>query len=155
MNNKQELKITSKGYNEMQKELKHLWKKRKEIIRDLKIAYDFGDLRENSEFDAAKQRQALCDKRIQKVEYILKHATIVNSTEKNRVDIGSKITIEYLEEKEQETYELVGIEEASITEHKISYQSPLGSAVIGKRENEIIKISSPTGEYQVKIIKIF
>lgn len=155
MNNNEEIKITAKGYSELQKELKHLWEQRKEIIKDLKIAYDFGDLRENSEFDAAKEKQALCDKQIKRIEYTLNHATIVNSREKNRICIGSKITIEYLEKKEQETYELVGPNEIGLEDNKISYQSPLGSALIGKKENEIIKISSPIGEYQVKIIKIF
>lgn len=154
MNKEKEIRITSTGYKKLQKELKQLWEKREEIVKDLKIAYDFGDLRENSEFDAAKQRQSLCDKRIKQIEDTLRHATIVNTKNKSIVDIGAKVIVEYLEDKEQITYEIVGKEEVAVEENKVSYESPLGSAVMGKKENDIIAITSPNGEYQVKIIKI-
>lgn len=116
-----EIKITSTGYKKLQKELKQLWKKREEIVKDLKIAYDFGDLRENSEFDSAKLRQEQCDKRIKQIEYILCHATIVNNKNKSIVDIGARVIVEYLEDQEQIIYEIVGKEEVAIEENKIKY----------------------------------
>lgn len=154
MDNKKEIKITVEGYEQLKKELKYLLEKREEIITDLKIAYDFGDLRENSEFDSAKQRQALCDKRIKIIEYTLSHAIIVKHKNKKIVDIGSTVTLEYLEDKSKEIYKIVGPEEISIEENKISYQSPLGKAIMGKKNLDIVTISSPTGDFQVKIIKI-
>ena len=74
-----QIKMTQNGYEQAEKELLNLYEKRRKIIEDLRIAYDFGDLRENSEFDAARDAQNMCDKMIRKLENVLQHVVIVNS----------------------------------------------------------------------------
>lgn len=150
------VKMTAEGYEKAQQELKSLYsEKRPKIIDELKKAYDFGDLRENSEFDAAKEAQAICDKRIHLLEKMLKNVEIVDNNGYDKVNIGSKVKIQFLADCEEEIYELVGPLETSISENKISVESPMGKALYGKRLNAIVEIDSPSGTYKVKIVKIF
>ncbi len=156
MKEPKKLKITPEGYEQIQKELKKLYtEKRVKIIEDLKIAYDFGDLRENSEFDAAKDAQRNCDNQIKRIENLLNHMEIVTEKEKNIVSIGTTVTIEYLADNEKETYKIVSPLEVSPSENKISNESPMGKALYGSKLNDIVEINSPIGKYKIKIIDIF
>ncbi len=149
-----QIKMTQNGYEQAEKELLNLYEKRRKIIEDLRIAYDFGDLRENSEFDAARDAQNMCDKMIRKLENLLQHVVIVNSLEKDFVSLGSIVTIEYLEEGEKETFQIVSSLEISFFDKKISDVSPMGKALYGKKKNSIVEVDGPVGSYKVKIVNI-
>ena len=151
----EKIKMTQDGYENIKKELLKLYQEtRPQIIEQLKIAYEFGDLRENSEFDSAKDAQNLCDLKIKRLENLLKNAIIIKENEKNQVNIGSIVTIRYLEDQEEETYQLVGVTETSSSINKISNVSPMGKALCGAKKGDIISITSPNGEYKVEITKI-
>ena len=149
-----QIKMTQNWYEQAEKELLNLYEKRRKIIEDLRIAHDFGDLRENSEFDAARDAQNMCDKMIRKLENLLQHVVIVNSLEKDFVSLGSIVTIEYLEEGEKETFQIVSSLEISFFDKKISDVSPMGKALYGKKKNSIVEVDGPVGSYKVKIVNI-
>lgn len=147
--------MTREGYKQVEKELLKLYKEtRPKIIADLRIAYDYGDLRENSEFDAARDAQNLCDARIRRLENLLNHALIVDNLDKNRITVGSVVTIEYLNDGELETFQIVSFLETNALGNKISDISPMGSALCGSAVNEIVEIASPNGNYMVKVVRI-
>lgn len=147
--------ITLKGYKNVQKEILRLYQeKRPQIIEDLKVACDFGDLRENSEFDAVKEAQGKCDKRIRELESLLTKAQIIDDYEKGKVCLGSKVTIRNLDTQEEETYNIVSTLEVGLSEGNISVLSPVGKALYNRNLHEVVKIDSPQGQYQVKIMLI-
>lgn len=155
MKKQEKNKITRKGYEKIQKELLKLYQEtRPKVIEQLRIAYDFGDLRENSEFDAAKLEQHLCDQKIKKLENLLSHAIIVDENEVDRVSIGTEVTIEYLEDHELETFQIVGSSETGLDGNQISSESPMGRALFGNKKDDIVEIASPNGIYKVKVISI-
>ena len=148
--------LTEEGYRELEKKLDELkFVKRPEITERIKIARDFGDLSENAEYDAAKNEQARIEGEINEIEATLKFAEIVKSGAANDVvSVGKKVEILDLDFNETFVYEIVGTTEADITKNKISNDSPLGNALIGKKVGEIATVKAPAGEYQVKIIAI-
>ena len=111
-------------------------------------------MRENSEFDAAKNAQNLCDKRIKRLESLLGCAQIVEKLDKDRVMVGSFVTIEYLANCGLETFQIVSALETTSLGNKISDVSPMGKALCGHTWNEVVEISSPSGNYKVKIVRI-
>lgn len=148
--------LTEEGYRELEKKLDELkFVKRPEITERIKIARDFGDLSENAEYDAAKNEQARIEGEIAEIEATLKFAEIVKSGAANDVvSVGKKVEILDVDFNETFVYEIVGTTEADITKNKISNDSPLGNALIGKKVGEIATVKAPAGEYQVKIISI-
>lgn len=147
--------MTREGYEQVEKELLKLYKEtRPKIIADLRIAYDYGDLRENSEFDAARDAQNLCDARIRRLENLLNHALIVDNLDKNRITVGSVVTIEYLNDGELETFQIASFLETNALGNKISAVSPMGSTLCGRSVNEVVEIASPNGNYMVKVVRI-
>ncbi len=155
MADKKELYLTEEGLDEIKKELEELkLVKRPEVISALKDARAQGDLSENAEYDAARTEQAVVEARIKDLETMIERAIVITKTDSDTVTVGSKVTIEYVDDKETEQYLIVGSQEADPFTNKISNESPIAKAIIGKKENDIVSVDSPNGTYDVKIVKI-
>ena len=140
--------LTAEGYTELFNELENLKTvRRKEVAEKIKVALAFGDISENAEYDEAKNEQALVEKRIAKLEMMIKHAKIIEEHKhKETVGIGSKVKIRDIEFDEIMDYNIVGSAEADPFRGKISNVSPLGTALLGKRVGDIIEVASPNGD---------
>lgn len=155
MATKQECYITKEGLEELKNELENLTKvERPEIVNAIKEARALGDLSENAEYHAAKERQGIVEARIHELEYLIEHATIIQEGTSKEVRIGSTVEIKYLEDNEIDEYKIVGSTEADPFENKISNESPIAKVIMGKKVNDIVSVESPTGSYQVQIISI-
>ena len=149
--------LTSEGYLELETELNYLKNdKRNEVLNSLKEARALGDLSENAEYDSAREEQAKLEARIKEVEYILEHATIIDDaqTEKDKVTIGSTVSLQYDGDDEVEEYRIVGSQEADPFNNKISNESPIAMAILGKKVGDMAEVDSPNGTYKVKIVKV-
>lgn len=149
--------MTAEGKAKLEAELEDLkLVKRPEIIERIKIARSYGDLSENSEYDSAKDEQAFVEGRITTIEKMLRFSVIIdsNSVAKDEVSLGKTITIVELPDGDEETYTIVGGAEANPLEGKISNDSPMAQALIGKKLNDEVSIESPGGAYTVKIVAI-
>ena len=152
---KEEILLTPAGYAELEEELNDLRvNKRAENVQAIKEARSHGDLSENSEYDAARDEQAKIEARIQELEYKLENATIIDNTDKSTVNVGCDVTILYVEDEEEDVYSIVGSLEADPFENKISNESPIGSAIIGKKVGDVVDVAANGSSYQVKILKI-
>ncbi len=155
MAKEEEILLTAEGYAELEEELNDLRvNKRAENVQAIKEARSHGDLSENSEYDAARDEQAKIEARIQELEYKLEHATIIDTADKSKVNVGCEVTILYVDDKEEDTYYIVGSLEADPFENKVSNESPIGHALIGHKVGEVIPVDGPNGSYEVKILKI-
>ena len=155
MAKKDEILLTAKGYADLEEELNELrTTKREENIQAIKEARSHGDLSENSEYDAARDEQAKIEARIQELEYKLEHAVIIDNKSTDEVNVGSQVTILYVDDEEEETYSIVGSLEADPFENKISNESPIGAAIMGKKVGDVISVLGPNGSYDVKVLKI-
>ena len=152
---KEEILLTPAGFAELEEELNDLRvNKRAENVQAIKEARSHGDLSENSEYDAARDEQAKIEARIQELEYKLEHATIIDNADKSLVNVGCDVTILYVDDEEEDEYSIVGSLEADPFENKISNESPIGSAIIGKKVGDIVDVSANGSSYKVKILKI-
>lgn len=152
---KEEILLTAAGFAELEEELNDLRvNKRAENVQAIKEARSHGDLSENSEYDAARDEQAKIEARIQELEYKLENATIIDNTDKSTVNVGCEVTILYVDDDEEDVYSIVGSLEADPFENKISNESPIGSAIIGKKVGDIVDVAANGSSYQVKILKI-
>lgn len=155
MNEKKEIFLTKEGLNELQEELKDLKEnKRPEVIVQIKEARAQGDLSENAEYHAAKDKQGQIEARIKELEYLIDNATIISSTKSSTIKIGSTVEIEYVDDKETDTYQIVGSTEADPFENKISNESPIAVAILGKKVGDTVSIESPNGNYDIRIVSI-
>jgi len=151
------IQLTRDGYEKLRKELEYLKKtKRKEISKQLAYARSLGDLRENAEYDAAKQAQGLLEKKIAELEQSLSSAAILDDKriDKNKVFLGAVVKLKDLDSKEEIVYMLVNQEEADISKGKIATASPVGKALLGHKVGDLIKIEVPAGSLQYKIVHI-
>ena len=149
--------LTSEGYLELETELNTLkTEKREEVLKSLKEARALGDLSENSEYDAARDEQAKVEARIKEIEYILEHSSIIEEGKNDGVvTVGSTVTIAYDgDENDTEEYRIVGSQEADPFNNKISNESPIAEAILGKKVGETVEVASPNGTYKVKITKV-
>ena len=152
---KEEILLTAAGFAEFEAELNDLRvNKRAENVQAIKEARSHGDLSENSEYDAARDEQAKIEARIQELEYKLEHATIIDNKDKSTVNVGCEVTILYVDDEEEDVYSIVGSLEADPFENKISNESPIGSAIIGKKVGDVVDVNANGSSYQVKILKI-
>ena len=146
--------LTSEGFLELENELNDLkLNKRPEVIKALKEARALGDLSENADYDAARNEQAQIEGRIRELEYKLENCKIADGSKKDVVMVGHTVTIEY-EDGEVENYKIVGSLEADPFNNKVSNESPIGSAIINQKIGTTVSVSSPNGDYKVKITKI-
>lgn len=152
---KEEHFITLKGLDKLKNELENLKTVvRPEVIEQIKDARAQGDLSENAEYHAAREKQSQVEARINELEYLVENSIIIEEGTSDKVTIGSTFEIEYLDDEEKEEYKIVGSTEADPFENKISNESPIAVAVIGKKKGEIVTVISPSGNYKIKIIDI-
>lgn len=151
--------LTKEGYKKLQDELDELRNvKRKEVAERLHEAAEnsLGEFVEDPEFEAAKNEQSFVEGRIKELQTLLANATVIddgNRKKSDSVEIGSKVTVKQGNRKPEE-YRIVGAAEASPREGKISHESPLGRALMGKKKGEDAEIQAPSGSFKVKIVKI-
>lgn len=149
--------MTAEGKEKLQAELKNLkLVKRPEVIERIKVARSFGDLSENSEYDAAKDEQSHLEDRIAQVEEILKYAQVVDaeSVDPNEVSVGKTITYTEVGTDDPETYTIVGSDESDPLNGKISNDSPIAQALLGKKKGETVSITTPGGKFDVVINEV-
>lgn len=149
--------MTVEGKQRLEEELENLKiNKRKEIVERIKIARSYGDLSENSEYESAKDEQAFVEGRISTLEKMIRLAEIIDDKdiEADVVSLGRKVTFTELPNQEEEEYSIVGSAEADPLQGKISNDSPIAKALLGKRVGDQVTISTPGGDMIVKIIKV-
>jgi transcription elongation factor GreA len=148
--------LTSEGAERLRIELADLkGPRREEISKRLRDAISNGDLSENADYHKAKEDQAFLEGRIQELEYLLKNATIVKESDRpfERAEVGAKITVQE-EDYPPETYLLVGAKEADPRSGRISHESPIGSALLGKKAGDTVVAETPAGKVILKILEI-
>ena len=156
MSNK-EILLTYEGLRKLEEELKYLkGEKRKEIAERIKQALAFGDISENSEYDEAKNEQAQNEMRIMQLENMLKNATVIDEDEVDTavVNLGTKVKILELDSKEEYEYQIVGSTEANPLLARISNESPVGSALMGRKVGETVEILTKGRKKRYKIVEI-
>ena len=147
--------VTREGLEKMQKELDELRStKRAEIAQRLKAAIAMGDLSENSEYDEAKNAQAFLEGRILQLEQQIRTAQVIEKVAKDRVDVGSTVLIEDMEEHLQEKVTIVGSTESNPFEGRISNASPVGRALMGAKAGDTVEAEAPNGVLKYKVISI-
>jgi transcription elongation factor GreA len=150
--------LTPDGLSKLKSELEYLsTEKRREVAARIKEAREFGDISENAEYDDAKNEQAMLEAKIAQIEERLRAATVIDSKELGTdiVSIGSVVHVKDQANGKSEAYTIVGSAEANPTEHKLSNESPVGKALIGRKRNEIVAVLLPNGKKrELKITKI-
>ena len=152
-----EILLTEESLRNYEQELEELKTiKRKEVAEKIKVALSFGDLSENSEYDEAKNEQALLEAKIAKIEAILKNVKIIDESELSTevIHVGLKVQVKDLDLEEISDYQLVGSNEADPFYDKISDESPVGKALLGHRVGDIVKIEVPSGIINYEILNI-
>ncbi len=150
--------MTIEGKAKLEEELEQLKTvKRREIVERIKIARGFGDLSENSEYESAKDEQAFVEGRITTLENMIRFAQIIDSNDvaSDEVSIGKTVVFAELPDGEEEEYTIVGSAEADPFSGKISNDSPIAKALIGKHIKDEVSIATPGGDMQVKIVKVY
>ncbi|MCJ7744962.1 MAG: transcription elongation factor GreA [Actinobacteria bacterium] len=154
---KDEVFLTEDGRKRLIEELDELKdNKRREVAERLKNAISYGDLMENSEYDDAKNEQARIEHRIDQLETILAKAKIIDRrhVKTKEVDIGSLVEIRQVGAERKQAYRIVGSAEANPENHMISYQSPVGRAVMGHKVGDVVLVSAPAGDIKYRVVSI-
>ena len=155
--NYQRIPITKQGYEALKKEMEYLKTvERPQNIRAIEAARLHGDLSENAEYAAAKERQAFIEGRLSELGYKLSNADIIDPDrlQKDRAVFGATVVLENIESGENITYQLVGPDESNIEEGRISVASPLGKAIIGKKPGDEIIVMAPGGKRTFELVGI-
>lgn len=149
--------LTAEGLKQLEEELDLLkGEKRKEIAEKIKVARSYGDLSENSEYDDAKNEQAILEARIVTIEATLKNAVIIDENEisNEHIHVGSKVLLENIKLNKQVEYRIVGSNESNPKEGKISDESPVGLGLIGHSKGDVVEIETPAGIIAFKVLDI-
>ena len=152
-----EVLLTQEWYDNLEKELEYLkTEKRTEIAERIKVALGFGDLSENSEYDEAKNAQASNEIKIAELENKLRYARIIDESEidTKTVQVGNKVKVLDMEYDEELEYTIVGSTEVDLSQNKISNESPIGSALLGAKKNQVIEAQTPGGVAKYKVLAI-
>ena len=155
--NKPSMVLTRKGEKQLKDELNELKSvRRREVAEKIKVALSFGDLSENSEYDEAKNEQGIIESRIAEIEATLAHAQVIDdddiSTEK--VGIGTTVKILDIEMNQEMEFKIIGTKEADINNGKMSDESPIGAAIMGKKVGDVVDVEAPVGVIQFKVLEI-
>ena len=157
MENAKELLMTADGMQKLEDELENLKVfRRKEVAEKIKQALAFGDLSENSEYDEAKNEQAQVEARIAQIEGMLKIARVIDDAaiDTDTVSLGPRVKILDIEFDDEDEYSIVGSSEADPSQNRLSYESPVGKALLGKKVGDIVEVEAPAGTIQFKILDI-
>lgn len=147
--------LTSEGFLKLEEEVDNLKKiERPKVIKAIKEARAQGDLSENAEYSAARDEQGKLEARIKEIEYTLEHAVIIENNNDGKVSIGSDVTIKYEDDDEEEEYTIVGTNEADPFLNKISNESPIAVAIMGKKQGDTALVESPNGSFKIEIVKV-
>ncbi|MFS0751358.1 transcription elongation factor GreA [Oceanobacillus sp. 1P07AA] len=149
--------MTQEGKDKLEEELHYLkTDRRQEVVERIKVARDFGDLSENSEYDAAKDEQAFVEQRITQVEKMIRNAVIIENDNDNPniVSLGKSVSFVELPDGDEETYKIVGSAEADPFEGKISNDSPMATSLLGKEIGEEVTVVTPGGDIDVRITNV-
>ncbi len=152
-----EVILTEEGYKKLREEIEHLsTHKRREVAERIKVAREFGDISENSEYDDAKNEQAQIESRIQQLEQKLRNARVVDTEhlDNQSVSIGHRVTLKNTQSKETVEYSIVGSAEADPRNRRLSNESPVGKAILGRKKGEKVTIPAPRGVIEYQIVKI-
>ncbi len=152
-----EVLLTKDGYEKLEQELEFLkTTRRAEIAERIKVALGFGDLSENSEYDEAKNAQAENETKIAELENKIRYAKIIDESEidTKTVQVGNTVKLLDIEFNEEVSYTVVGSTEVDISQNKISNESPIGSAILGAKKNQVVDVQAPSGIVQYKILSI-
>lgn len=149
--------LTEEGYKKLVDELEFLKTvKRTEIAEKIKLARSYGDLSENSEYDDAKNEQAIMEARIVTIEATLKNAQVINENEVSNefVHLASKVTVEMIATGKTAVYKIVGSNDTDPKNGKISDESPIGKAIMGKKAGDVVEVETPGGNLGIKVLEI-
>ena len=152
-----EVVLTKQGYENLKKEIDYLrGDKRREVAERIRVAREFGDIAENAEYDDAKNEQAMLEHRIAQLEERLMAARVIDKREisKDVVSLGSHVKLRDVEAKKTLEYDIVGSAEANPAANKLSNESPVGKAIIGKKKGETVDVATPRGSLKFKIMEI-
>lgn len=150
--------ITAEGLKQLEEELQYLkGQKRREVAEKIKVARSYGDLSENSEYDDAKNEQAILEARIVTIEATLKNAVLIDEEgiSNEHVHVGSSVRLLNLRTDSEVTYKIVGSNEANPSDGKISDESPVGAALIGHSVGDAVEVEVPVGVIGFKVLEIF
>jgi transcription elongation factor GreA len=152
-----EIILTPEGYRRLKEEIDYLsTKKREEVAERIKESRYFGDISENSEYDDAKNEQAMLEQRIFALEEKLRSAIVIDAKDvkTDTVGVGTKVTLQDLDRGDVLQYSLVGSAEANPAQHKLSNESPVGRAIMGHAPGDVVSVTVPQGVMHLKILAI-
>lgn len=153
----EEVLLTREGYEKIKEEYeRHISVTRKEVAERIKEAREFGDISENAEYDAAKNEQAELEERIQKLESVMRNAKIIDDTMDavGIVNVGDTVVLRQIGKKKEVKYQIVGSTEADPFEGKISNESAVGAALLGKKVGDKVEVEVPKGKIKYEIIQL-
>jgi transcription elongation factor GreA len=149
--------LTQTGYDKLKATIEELETvKRREVADRIRAAREFGDISENSEYDDAKNEQALLESRIARLKEQLRAARVIDTTDipKDVVSIGSKVKVKYVDDGETDEYQIVGSAEADPANNRLSNESPVGKAVLGHKKGDVVEVAAPSGSIKLQIVSI-
>jgi transcription elongation factor GreA len=152
-----EVILTPQGYEKLKAEIEYLsTEKRREVADRIRQAREFGDIAENAEYDDAKNEQALLEHRIAMLEERMLAARVITKKEiaKDVVSIGSKVRLRDMDQNKTFEYHIVGSAESNPAENRLSNESPVGKAILGKKKGEVVEVAAPRGSFKFKILEI-
>ncbi|BET98402.1 transcription elongation factor GreA [Xenorhabdus taiwanensis] len=153
-----QIPMTVRGADKLREELEHLKNvRRPQIIAAIAEAREHGDLKENAEYHAAREQQGFCEGRIQEIEAKLSNAQVIDVTKvtnNGRVIFGATVTVLNLDSDEEQTYRIVGDDEANIKENLLSVNSPIARGLIGKEVDDVVVISTPGGQVEFEVLNV-
>ena len=152
-----EVLLTQEGYDNLEKELEFLKTEERAAIADrIRVALGFGDLSENSEYDEAKNAQAANEIKIAELENKIRYARIIDESEidTKTVQVGNKVKLFDMEFEEELEYTIVGSTEVDLSMNRISNESPIGSALLGAKKNQVVEVNVPAGIMKYKVLGI-
>ncbi|TSO25745.1 transcription elongation factor GreA [Lactobacillus sp. LL6] len=147
-------KMTPEGYKQIEDEIERLKKDRPRRIKILQQARSMGDLSENTEYTEAKRDLGHLQSRLRYLGKQLKYAEVIKAKDDGKVDLGKVAVLKFEDDDETEEYRIVGRMEADLAENKVSFDSPLGSAIMKKTAGTTVTVEAPAGSYQVKVVEV-
>ena len=153
-----EVILTPEGHDRLKEEIEHLSTvKRREVAERIKQAREFGDIAENSEYDDAKNEQAMLEQRIAQLQERVRQATVIDEgkIDTEEVGVGAVVHVKDQKSGKSQKFQIVGSAEADPTEHKLSNESPIGKALVGSKRNDVVTVETPRGpKKKLKVTKI-